>query len=79
MTYEEIQDFFRKKSVTPPDRDFYNSIVDKINTEKERDEKLKNIQLDSKANKTVKVEKQKVSSKEEEPKKRKRRRSKKSE
>lgn len=79
MTYEEIQDFFRKKSVTPPDRDFYNSIVDKINAEKERAEKIKKIQLDSKVTVDSKVRKEKENLKEDIEKKRKRRRSKKSE
>ena len=77
MTYEEIQDFFRKKSVTPPDRDFYNSIVDKINAEKERAEKIKKIQLDSKVTVDSKVHKENL--KEDTVNKRKRRRSKKSE
>lgn len=77
MSYEEIQDFFRKKSVTPPDKDFYNSIVDKINAEKERAEKIKKIQLDSKVTVDSKVHKENL--KEDTVKKRKRRRSKKSE
>jgi len=83
MTYEEVQDFFRKKSVTPPDRIFYDRVIEKINFEKERALKIEKIQTEPKINKNVsksfEVKEADKETEETTSKKRKRRRAKKSE
>lgn len=41
MSYKEIQDFFRKKSVTPPTIEYYHQVLDKIKDDQEKEIAIK--------------------------------------